>query len=144
MKNTKRAGIITASATTLIVGGVAFAAWTSTGTGTGAVGSGTDTNLTVSAAEVSGLYPTGSVVQTVDVKNNNEYKVVLKSLTATPSTAADTCKVTAVVGTIPAAAFAKNASAQVPVTVSMANEASNDCKSQTFVINYAASADSSN
>lgn len=81
MKNIKRAGLVTASATTLVVGGIAFAAWTSTGTATGTVTAGQQTALTgEDGANPVALFPTQSKDVTITFTNENSYPVLVKTI----------------------------------------------------------------
>ena len=59
MQNTRKrvAAVATGAALTFIVGGVAFAYWTTTGSGSGSAGTGNTTPITINSAAVTGLYP---------------------------------------------------------------------------------------
>jgi hypothetical protein len=56
--NRKRAAAVaTGAALTLLVGGVAFGYWTTTGSGNGTAATGNTSPITISSSAVSGLYP---------------------------------------------------------------------------------------
>lgn len=56
--NRKRAAAVaTGAALTLIVGGVAFGYWTTTGSGDGTAATGNTSPITISSTAVTGLYP---------------------------------------------------------------------------------------
>jgi hypothetical protein len=76
MRKTQKIAIVGGTVGILLAGGVAYAAWTSTGTGSGAVTAGQQQDLVVTGGTASGLYPTGSQTFNVTVSNeNNPYKV---------------------------------------------------------------------
>jgi hypothetical protein len=61
--NRKRAAAVaTGAALTLLVGGVAFGYWTTSGAGGGTAATGTTKAITISSTPVSGLYPDGAPV----------------------------------------------------------------------------------
>lgn len=56
--NRKRAAAVaTGAALTFIVGGVAFAYWTTSGSGSGSAATGNTSPITINSAAVTGLYP---------------------------------------------------------------------------------------
>jgi hypothetical protein len=63
-KNTRKrvAAVATGAALTFIVGGVAFAYWTTSGSGTGSAATGNTNPITISSTAVTGLYPGGAPV----------------------------------------------------------------------------------
>jgi hypothetical protein len=144
MRKTQKIAIVGGTVGILFAGGVAYAAWTSTGTGTGAVGAGSAVTLGVSGAEVGGLYPTGHVTQNVTVTNSNPYAVKLSDLTPDNATItsdhaacnADSVTAGTVLNTTVLAAT--TGSTSIPVTVSMDNTANDDCQGATFTISYTA------
>ncbi|QWC85283.1 M73 family metallopeptidase [Nocardioidaceae bacterium] len=150
MKNSKRAGIVSASAATLIVGGVAFAAWTSTGTADGSVTAGTEKDLVVTTSNVSSLYPQKSVTIEFAVKNENPYSVRVTTVSpaATTATSAAGCPggdVTfgeAALESGSSATLAEGASALYTATVTMEADAASACQGATFTNTYTATADS--
>ncbi len=144
MKNTKRAGIVSASAATLIVGGIAFAAWTSTGTATGTVTSGTQTGLTVTSETVSGLYPTVDKTFTVTVKNTNPYAVQMRSLLRTANANPAACLVSFTEQTGLSDVLAADDGTKIyTLTASMGKDSDGSkCQGVDFVQEYQATADS--
>src|SRR4051812_23390938 len=81
MQKTKRTAVIVGTTAALIGGGIAFAAWTTTGTGSGTATAGTDQALTVTVSPVTGLYPTGTFNVPFTVTNPNSYDVRLSTIT---------------------------------------------------------------
>jgi len=81
MQKTKRTAVIVGTTAALIGGGIAFAAWTTTGTGSGTATAGTDQALTVTVSPVTGLYPTGTFNVPFTVTNPNSYDVKLSTVT---------------------------------------------------------------
>ena len=150
MKNTKRAGIITASATTLIVGGVAFAAWTSTGTATGTVTAGQQTSLvSTDGANTVALYPTQSKDVTISFENANSYPVKVMTVTkgalsvsggtgCTPGNSGVTFSDASVGDDYIAAGGTKS----YTVTATMTADSNGGCQGASFSTSYTASADS--
>jgi len=76
-KTTKRTAIVGGTVAALIGGGVAFAAWTSTGTGHGTATAATAVALDVNVGSVSNLFPTSYVDVPFTVKNMNPYQITL-------------------------------------------------------------------
>jgi hypothetical protein len=78
MKNRKKfVGIMAA---TLMIGGVAFAAWTANGTGTGTAEAIEAQGLTITPEGADDLYPGGPFDLTVDISNPNPYPVEVTSI----------------------------------------------------------------
>jgi hypothetical protein len=85
MKNKKKlVGIMTA---VLLVGGVAFAAWTANGDGTGTADATSAIDLDINPISGDDLYPGGSFDITVDLVNTNPYAVQVSSIHQTAATA---------------------------------------------------------
>ncbi|HET6166626.1 MAG TPA: hypothetical protein VFE07_07335 [Marmoricola sp.] len=80
MRKTQKFAIVGGTVGVLMAGGIAFAAWTSTGTGTGTVTAGHQQDLVVTAGSASELYPTGFRTVDVQVKNVNPYPVSIDQL----------------------------------------------------------------
>lgn len=74
-KGSKRFIVFGAALATMLIAGVAIAAWTATGTGTGSATAGNATAITVSGSVADQLYPTGSFDFDVTVGNTNPFKV---------------------------------------------------------------------
>lgn len=152
MRNIKRSAVIGGTTLALVGGGIAFAAWTSTGNGSGTATAISDAGLTVSADDVSGLYPTGSVAVTATVKNNNPYKVALDSIVVGDITSdvagCDATSVSAPDNEAPgktlSAAGEPGDSASFPFAVSMSNDAPDECQGAVFTVRFTATGQSSN
>lgn len=149
MRNIKRGTLIGGTTLALIGGGIAFAAWTSTGTGSGDATAGTAGDLTVSVGSASGLYPTGSVTVPFTVTNDNDYEVTLSG--AEPSNFTvdaghSTCNVASVDGVdvvLSDVVAAAGTSASRNVTVTMSNAATDACQGATFAFDLLVSGASS-
>ena len=146
MRTTKKAAVVGTTVAALMGSGIAFAAWTSTGSGDGSASAATDKGLSVSAAPVTGLFPTGTQNQAVTVTNNNDYPVTLDALTSSVTTHdAGTCKITSVLNDGPATArIAAGAGVLYHFTVGMGADSDDSCKLGTFTIGYSSTAHSSN
>jgi hypothetical protein len=152
MHNKKRAALVTGTTLALVGGGIAFAAWTSTGTGTGSVSAGEEADLTVAQSDseaVSGLYPTGSKTITISVTNPNPYAVELDTLDWDGGITADNpdCDTTSVTAAFAPGQglgdrIASNESVSKQFVVSMGADADADCQSATFTLDFDASAHS--
>jgi hypothetical protein len=153
MRKIQKTALVGGTVATLMVGGVAFAAWTSTGTGTGDVTAGEAVNLGVSGATIGDLFPSNDVTQTVTVTNPNPYPVTLSSIQYI-STAVDSahsgCNVSSVTAAdtpdtsvVAAKTGGVDGSADVDVVVSMDNTAYDACQGATFTITYTAHGQSS-
>ncbi|SES25527.1 hypothetical protein [Lentzea albida] len=134
----KRTAVIAAVAALAVGGGVAYAAWTSTGSGSGSVGSTTSVNSTISPVNgAGGLYPGATVDFQVTISNPNDYPVAVSSISAGVSAiteggcAAGTVTSPAVsnAGTIVA-----KGTGTYTLKATMNADAANNCKSQTFTL----------
>jgi hypothetical protein len=155
MRKIQKTAIVGGAVATLMAGGVAFAAWTSTGSGHGDVTAGDASTIPVSAVSSDLLYPTGSVDLTVTVGNGDPYPLNLDSLTATSVTVdgthgdagCDVAKVHATSGTYQTALanrIAVDQSIDKTLKLSMDADAANACKGAIFTVHYDASAHSVN
>lgn len=149
MRKTQKTAVVGGTVAVLLAGGVAFAAWTSTGTGSGNVTAGDDVAMGVSATSSELLYPTKTVDLTVTVENNDEYPLNLDSLTATGVEAdiagCDVGSVTATSDTYleaPENRIAEDGSIQKTLSLSMDADADEDCKGAVFTVTYDAVAHS--
>lgn len=159
MRKTQKTAVVGGTVAVLLAGGVAFAAWTSTGTDSGTVAAGSAAALTVTGGSASNLYPTESKTFSVDVKNNNSYKVAIDSIAlngdvtvtgagtdaAYPACGKDDVQVTvldAATGT--GIAGGATASAIGSIQVTMIADASNNCQNASFHVPVKATASSSN
>lgn len=138
-KISKRSAVVLGTAGALVVAGVAYAAWTSTGSGSGSVTSTTSVNSTISAANSgTALYPGGGTDFTVSVTNPNDYPVVVTSISAgssglvNGSCAAGT--VTSAAVTAPTGTIAAHGTGTYTLHAVMAGNADDACKSQTFTL----------
>jgi hypothetical protein len=156
MRKIQKTAIVGGAVATLMAGGVAFAAWTSTGLGSGTVTASSVADITVDGNDVSGLFPTGTKDITVTVTNNNPYAVdldsiVADSVTVDSASATAGCVVTGVVTadsgnySVSADRIAANgAFIQRDLTVHMAANADDGCKGAIFTVNYTGTAHSVN
>ncbi|HEX8866875.1 MAG TPA: hypothetical protein VF821_14550, partial [Lentzea sp.] len=69
----KRTAVVAAVAVLAIGGGVAYAAWSSTGAGNGTVSSTTSKASVISPVSGGGLYPGATVDFVVSIDNPNDY-----------------------------------------------------------------------
>lgn len=147
MRKTQKIAIVGGTVGVLMAGGVAFAAWTSTGSDTGNVTAGQQVNLSVDAGDVDSLYPTLTVDVPVKVTNNNPYPVTLSTIhyTAAGSSTSDagcTLSNVTVVDPDPAgetlAAHTQGAAHNAQVT--MVASAANACQNAVFTLNFTATA----
>jgi hypothetical protein len=148
MRKIQKTAIVGGTVATLLAGGVAFAAWTSTGSGSGTVQAGSDAGLTVTADSVDTLFPTINADIVVHIKNENPYAVTLDSIDWDSVISDDAnCDVSSVSSTDdPSATDHINAGATLDRTfvVSMDANADNDCQGDEFTLAYTASGHSSN
>lgn len=159
MRRIQKVSIVGGTVATLMAGGVAFAAWTSTGEGSGTATAGSAQGLTVTGGGVTGLYPSGDQSFNVTVKNNNSYSVRIDQIELTgndsvsnggslPSAAA--CAMSDVTpeiahdgnGTLIAAGGTATINGAVKVTMHI--DASDNCQSADFNVGVKATAHSAN
>ncbi|TPG13908.1 hypothetical protein [Pedococcus bigeumensis] len=128
------------TAALLLVGGIAYAAWSVLGAGTGAASSGTPQALGVSATVGGTLYPGASADVLVTVSNPNSASVTVQSLAlAGAVTASAGCTTPGVTVSLPASTTlvvpaGGNASLNVVNGVSMTTASSSNCQGATFTI----------
>jgi hypothetical protein len=80
-KLSKKLTVVSLLTGVVMVGSIAFAAWTASGSGSGYAKAGSAAALTTnSVAAVDDLYPTGSADVEIEVANTNPYKVQLSSI----------------------------------------------------------------
>ncbi|MGV9364839.1 hypothetical protein [Amycolatopsis sp. NPDC003731] len=137
-KISKRSAIVLGAAGAVVVAGVAYAAWTSTGSGTGSVSSTTSVNSTITpAGSGNALYPGGGTDFTVTVDNPNSYPVVVTGISAGSSNAVNGCAAGTVTSAVPAdttGTIAAGGSKTYTLHATMNANATDACKSQTFVL----------
>jgi predicted transcriptional regulator len=160
MRKIQKTAIVGGTVAVLFAGGVAYAAWTSTGSGTGTATAGTDAGVGVAGNAVSGLFPTGTKDITVTVSNPNPYAVDLDSITA-DSVAVDAthgtagCVVTGIVTADGGTYAGDNATDRIAakvgdtvssitrdLTVHMGADAADACKGAVFTVTYTGNAHS--
>ena len=138
-------------------GGVAYAAWTSSGSGTGAAASTHDTpsSISVGGTPAADLFPGAVNVVTVNVSNPNPYPVIVTSLSAgqAPAVNRGSCAAGTVWSDAKAAAagvtqtdgtttIAPNGTGTFALVGHMAANAVDACKDQTFALPLTATLDS--
>jgi hypothetical protein len=143
MRKIQKTAIVGGAVATLMAGGVAFAAWTSTGSGTGTAKGGTAVALQVQGNDISDIYPTGTFPATVKVTNPNPYDVTMSSLdfTSASTTAAGCDASTVTVGDLTDLSDVLTANGgdhTYAVQVSMSNDATDACQGATFTLSYTA------
>jgi hypothetical protein len=148
MRKIQKISIVAGTVGVLMAGGIAFAAWTSTGSGTGTVQAGTEQGLTVDASDVGTLYPTGTVDIVVSITNDNPYNVTLDSITwdsvESDDANCDTSSVTSTDDATASDAIAAGDTITRTFVVSMDDDADNDCQGDLFTLAYTAVGHSSN
>lgn len=144
MKLAKRILIAAVPTALLLGGGIAYAAWTMSGTGSGKATAGTASNLTVTVADVTGLYP-GITAKNLDVKvaHTNAFPITLTGVTFGTITSDHAgCNVSSVIVTPVAATYfddtrdiAANTNGTFTLgTVTMDNSSLDACQGATFTI----------
>ncbi len=132
------AGIGTAAL--LMVGGIAYAAWSALGVGNGTAASGSPKALGISATVSGTLYPGASADVLVTVSNPNSTPVTVQSLAlAGTVTASAGCSTPGVTVSIPASTTlvvpaGGNASLSVANGIAMTTASSSNCQGATFTI----------
>ncbi|WP_410586553.1 hypothetical protein [Amycolatopsis sp. lyj-23] len=139
MRNiSKRSAVVLGAAGVVLVAGVAYAAWSSSGAGTGSVTSTTSLNSAITpAGSGSALYPGGGTDFTVTVNNPNDYPVVVTSISAGSSDAVNGCAAGTVTSAAPASTtgtIAAKGSGTYTLHAQMSSGATDACKGQTFVL----------
>jgi hypothetical protein len=133
----KRTAVIAAVAIVAVGGGIAYAAWSSTGSGSGSVGSTAELTSTISPVDgAGGLYPGRTVSFQVTINNPNAYPVKVTSISAGSSLQTSGGCVAGTV-TSPAvtdqnATILAGASGTYTLQATMSTNAADNCKSQTF------------
>ncbi|HEX7308238.1 hypothetical protein [Lentzea sp.] len=132
----KRTAVIAAVAIAALGGGIAYAAWSSTGSGSGSVGSTAELNSTISPVNgAGGLYPGRTVSYSVTINNPNGYPVKVTGISAGSSALVNGCAagtVTSPAVTDPAGTIAAGQSGTYTLQATMNADASDACKAQTF------------
>ncbi|WP_329789925.1 hypothetical protein V1227_37955 [Lentzea sp. DG1S-22] len=134
----KRTAVIAAVAVVAVGGGIAYAAWSSSGAGSGSVGSTAEVNSTISGVDgAGGLYPGHTVSFQVTINNPNDYPVKVTGISAGASALVNGCAegtVTSPAVTNPAGAIAPGATGTYTLQATMNTDAGDACKSQSFTM----------
>jgi hypothetical protein len=138
-KISKRTAVVLGAAGVVVVAGVAYAAWTSTGSGSGEVTSTTSANSTITkTSDGTALYPGGGTDFTVTISNPNSYPVVVNSISAGSSNlTAGGCAagtVTSPAVSNPTGTIAAGGAGVYTLHATMSATATDECKSQTFTL----------
>ena len=137
--NRRRLAVLGGILLVLVCGGVAFAAYLSSGSGTGQTAS----SVAVSSTNTpntpgANLYPGSTSTYTVTINNPNPYPVKVVSIGASSSQATQAgCPagtVTSPAVTAPTGTIAPNASGSYSLTATMATDPDNSCQGQTFTM----------
>jgi hypothetical protein len=148
MRKIQKTAVVGGTVAVLLAGGVAFAAWTSSGSGNGTVQAGSDAGLSVSASSIDTLFPTVDVDIDVSITNDNPYNVTLDSITWDDVTSSDPdCDTSSVSSTDDPTAtdpIAAGTTIHRTFVVHMDAGADNDCQSDLFTLGYTATGHSSN
>ena len=139
-KISKRTAVVLGIAGVVVVTGVAYAAWTSTGAGSGSV-----TSTTVQASVISSdstgtpLYPGAAKTFTVKITNPNAYAVVVNTISTGSSDAVNGCAAGSVLSdafsaTSPNPVVLAGATGTYTLTAHMIADPSNACQGQTFTL----------
>jgi hypothetical protein len=143
----KKAIAIPVAVGLVVAGGIAYAAWTSSGSGTAAARSTTSLNSVIAPGDnAADLYPGATMTVTVSITNPNSYPIVINSISGGSS---DLVNTTCAAGTVTSDArptdatglvqsdtttktIAPNGTGIYTLTTHMATSATDACKSQTF------------
>jgi len=145
----KRAAVLAAGLSVMLVAGVAFAAWTANGSGSGNAKALTASTVIVNASTgTADLYPgsTGAVYFTLT--NNNPYAITFNKLTAASVTAVNggptsgTCNATDLTVTatlpltvsLPVAASTTSAQESIGSLVTLNHAATDDCQGAVWTV----------
>jgi hypothetical protein len=134
----KRTAVIAAVAVVAVGGGVAYAAWSSTGAGTGTVTSTTSADSAIAPVSGAGLYPGATVDVVVSIDNPNSYPVKVTSIANSSSNVNGGCAAGTVTTTSTGTDFtpviAAGGHQQYTLKAKMNADAAEACKSITFTV----------
>jgi hypothetical protein len=138
-RNKKRLAVLGGALAIFVVGGgIALAAYLSSGTGTGETTSSVAVNSTITPNDRGAqLYPGSTTTYTVTINNPNPYPVTVTSISSSSSTAVGGCPagtITSAGVTSPTGTIAANGSASYPLTAKMAADPDNSCQGKTFTM----------
>jgi hypothetical protein len=152
MRKTQKTAIVGGTVAVLFAGGVAFAAWTSTGNDTGSVEAGHQVDLGVDVGTASDLQPTITKSITIKVTNANKYPVAVDSVVFNSDDSSVSggdgigCSLDDVVlhpvSTSSDYLAPNGGNTTYSADVEMIANASPDCQNATFNLNYVATAHS--
>lgn len=132
----KRTMIIAGVAIVALGGGVAYAAWSSSGAGTGQVSAKGSVDSSITAGGGAGLFPGATdVTYTVSINNPNDYPVKVTGISAGSSKPQGQCAagtVTSDAVSNPAGTIAPGQSVVYTLKAKMAADADNSCQNLTF------------
>jgi hypothetical protein len=133
----KRTAVIAAVAVVAVGGGIAYAAWSSTGAGTGQVTAQGSVDSTITGNGGTGLYPGATnVTFTVTIDNPNPYPVKVTKINAGTSTAIGACAagtVTSAEVLNPAGSITANGGTKTyALQATMIGNPDESCKGRTF------------
>ena len=151
MKLRTKVAALAVAAASVGTAGIVYAAWTSEATGTGSAASTTSTNGVISGVTplvaANELYPGATLSAFVSITNPNDYPVVVTKIYSGASRqssggcVANTVRTDEVANATgitrsdaASAVIAANSSGQYLLTLRMANDAADNCKSQSFVL----------
>jgi predicted transcriptional regulator len=153
MRRIQKISIVGGTVGVLMAGGIAYAAWTSEGSGSGTATAGTASGLTVHVTAATDLKPTETKTMDITVDNGNTYAVNLDSLTYNAAdssvsgglgpncSVADLSNVDSL-PTITDRIAGSGTSVAHTVSVTMDDNANNDCQGAVFHLSFDASAHS--
>ncbi|MFD9704151.1 hypothetical protein [Lentzea sp. NPDC059081] len=135
----KRTAVIAAVAIVAVGGGIAYAAWSSTGSGNGSVTSTREISSNITPVSGAGLYPGKTVSFVVEIDNPNGYAVQVTSISAGSSEQTSGGCVAGTVtsmasGANPGGVIAAGQKASYTLQATMNKDAADNCKSQTFTL----------
>lgn len=145
MRFRTKAAAATAAVALAASGGIAWAAWTSSGSGSGTAQTTTDQSSEISAAAFApDLYPGADKSVSVEITNPNDYPVIVTSISGSSSVLQNGCAAGSVTSDARSAAaglaqsdgttkvIAPNSAADYVIDTHMVNDPSDACKLQTF------------
>lgn len=138
-RSKKRLAVLGGALAILVIGGgIALAAYLSSGTGTGETTSSVAVNSTISPNTPGAqLFPGSTTAYTVTINNPNPYPVKVVSISASSSAASGACPagtITSTGATNPSGTIAANGTGNHPLTATMVNDPDNACQGKTFTM----------
>ncbi|MFD5830822.1 hypothetical protein [Lentzea sp. NPDC060358] len=134
----KRTAVVAAVAIAALGGGIAYAAWSSSGSGDGLVKSTTSKDSAITSVSGAGLYPGAVVDVVVSIDNPNDYPVRVTSIADSSSKPAGTCAAgtvtTSSAGTSFTPVLPAKGSQTYTLKAKMSADATDACQNVTFVV----------